>query len=330
MQNPTINIGYTNGVIAAREKRLLKDKILRFCELSPSEAFRALLESGYGGAETASSVYDYEKLIAREEELLDGFIREYSPTKTISSYLLSPRDFHNAKALIKAASLGEDAQKMLAPEGLISIKLLRECIENNDFAPLETVNQALKEACESAIELLKEEQSGSKVGDIFEKASYSYLQNVTRFSPLLKKLLTAKTDMTNILIAFRAKDGEIAKEKYLPFGKLKEEQLAPLTDDGESEKETAFKAFEKTPYSAFVKSCFLAREKGLPFTEAERIRDGYDETFFAKRKYELQNKEPFLYYVYRRKTENANVRVVFACLLAGVSEAEIKKRLRAF
>ena len=328
MQKPTINIAYTNGVIAAREKRLLKDKILRFCELSPSEAFRALLESGYGGgAETASSAYDYEKLIVREEELLDQFIREYSPSGSILSYLLSPRDFHNAKALIKAASLGEDAQKMLAPEGLISIPLLQECVENGDFAPLEALNQTLRETCEKATELLKEEHSGAKVGDIFEKASYLYLQNTVRFSPVLKKLLTAKTDMTNILIAFRAKDGEIAMDKYLPGGKLKEEQLKLLAD---SDVETALKAFAATPHLAFVKSCFLAKEKGLPLTEAERIRDGYDETFFAKRKYELQNKEPFLYYVYRRKTENVNVRIIFACLLAGMSETEIKKRLRAF
>ena len=55
------NVIYTNGVIAAKDKFLLKDKILRFCELNAEEAFRMLLESGFGGgAETAGNVYEYE------------------------------------------------------------------------------------------------------------------------------------------------------------------------------------------------------------------------------------------------------------------------------
>jgi hypothetical protein len=52
-----LNVIYTNGVIAAKDKYLLKDKILRFCELSAEEAFRMLLESGFGGgADTTDNV----------------------------------------------------------------------------------------------------------------------------------------------------------------------------------------------------------------------------------------------------------------------------------
>ena len=57
--------------------------------------------------------------------------------------------------------------------------------------------------------------------------------------------------------------------------------------------------------------------------------DGYDVQYFAKRKYELSRSEPFLYYVYRRKLENENVRIIFVCLLAGLSEQDVKKRLRS-
>ena len=63
-------------------------------------------------------------------------------------------------------------------------------------------------------------------------------------------------------------------------------------------------------------------------TQAEKIRDGYDLAQFEKRKYELEKSEPFLYYIYRRKIENENIRIVFVCLLAGLSENEIKRRLR--
>ena len=93
---------YTNGVIAAREKYLLKDKILKLCEGSAEEAFRTLAESGFGKGAEVSSVYDFERLVTADEEAIDAFIREYAPSQGELNYLLSERDFHNAKAIIKA------------------------------------------------------------------------------------------------------------------------------------------------------------------------------------------------------------------------------------
>ncbi|MBQ8295576.1 MAG: V-type ATPase subunit [Clostridia bacterium] len=322
-----LDITYTNGVIAAREKKLLQDKVTRLCELNAEDAFRALLETGFGGgAETTTDVYAYETLIAKEEESLDDFIREYAPSEAERAYLLSSRDFHNAKALLKAAYLNASADKMLAPEGLISAALLQECVQQGDFSALKAENEALAQACEDAAALLAKEANGAKVGEIFEKALYTYLYAVAKKKSVLKKLLTAKADMTNILTAFRAGDAETATDKYLPVGSLTAGDLAQLFD---AEEERAEKAFSDTPYAEFVKACFAAKKRGAPLTAAERIRDGYDETYFQQRRFELTKNEPFLYYVYRRRMECANVRIVFVCLLAGLSEHDVKNRLRA-
>lgn len=317
---------YTNGVIAVREKYFLKERIMRLCELSAEEAFRVLLESGYGGgAETTADVYEYEKLISAEEGAIDAFIREYAPSEAEKKYLLSPRDFHNAKALLKASYLGVDSEKLLAPEGLIAVEALKTCIEEKKFDRIETENPVLADACKQAMAVLEEELSGAKVGGIFEKAKYAYLQAVVKKSAALKKILTAKIDMTNILIALRSGEETLAKEQYLPMGSLKEERLRQLFLE---DKERAQKAFDGTDYQAFVGLCFSALEKGLPMTEAEKMLDGYDVDFFTKRKYDLARSEPFLYYVYRRKVESENVRIVFVCLLAGLGEQDVKKRLR--
>jgi hypothetical protein len=89
-----IDVTYTNGVIAAREKYLLKDKIFRLCELTAEDAFRSLVESGYGsGTVVTSDPYAFEELIKAEEENVDKFIREYAPSKEDRAYLLAPRDF---------------------------------------------------------------------------------------------------------------------------------------------------------------------------------------------------------------------------------------------
>lgn len=322
-----ISVLYTNGVIAARDKYLLKDKILRFCELGAEEAFRMLLESGFGGgADTTDNVYEYEKLVQAEERALDEFILEYAPSQEERAYLLSPRDFHNAKALCKAAYLQTDSEKMLAPQGEVAVERLAACINNGEFSELEKQYPELVSACKKGLETLKKDGvSGAEISEIFEKAALSYAYRACKRNPLLKKFLKEKADMTNILIAFRSKTPESAKEKYLPVGNLSEEQLSALF----LESEKAEEAFARTAYLPFVKTCLSAKQKGLPASEAEKIRDGYETAYFYQRRYDLKDRQPFLYYVFRRRTENANVRIAFVCLLAGLKEADVKKRLRA-
>ncbi|MDE6676553.1 MAG: V-type ATPase subunit, partial [Clostridia bacterium] len=170
------------------------------------------------------------------------------------------------------------------------------------------------------------EVSGAEIGMIFEKALYRHLHETSAKIGLLKKLLTTKADMTNILTALRSKEEEYAAKCYVTGGKLSEKQLASLFEE---DTENAVKAFERTPYYDFVKKCISDKAAGLPLTTAERLMESYETEYFTAKKYELQKSQPFLYYVFRRRAENANVRILFVCLLAGMQESEIKRRLRA-
>jgi vacuolar-type H+-ATPase subunit C/Vma6 len=133
--------------------------------------------------------------------------------------------------------------------------------------------------------------------------------------------------MTNILIAFRCQDAKQAEDKYLPTGTLTNAELLQLFETDNDKIRSAFKGGK---YAEFIRQCLEAKEKGLPFTQAEKTVDGYDAAYFSAKKYELKKSEPFLYYVYRRKSEIANVRIVIACLLVGLREQDIKRRLRDF
>lgn len=321
-----LDVTYTNGVIASKEKYLLKDKIFRFAEMTAEDAFRSLVESGYGNGAVASDVYAFETLISAEESALDEFIRVYAPKASDRSYLLAPRDFHNAKALLKASYLKTGAEKMLAPKGEIELANLESCVKNGDFTPLSGKNPYLQKACEEATALLQGENvAGAEVGLIFEKRAYEYYTTIVKRNSALKKLHAYRADMTNILTAFRAETEEEAEKKYLSGGKIPFQKLSKIFQD----EAKALEAFSDTEYKDFVTDCFEAKNKGLPYSVAEKIRDGYETSYFSEIKYDLKKNEPFLYYVFRRRTENANVRILFVCLLAGLKESEIKKRLRA-
>lgn len=316
---------YTNGVIAAREKYLLNDKILKLCDTSAEEAFRTLSENGFGKNAEAVSVFEYEKLVSADERDIDSFIREYAPSRAEAEYLLSPRDFHNAKAVVKARYLGLDTSGMLAPEGLIPVKTISDCVNGGDFEPLgKELAAAVKEACGLFDE---EKATGAEIGIIFEKALYKHLVDACSKNKVLKKLSEAKADMTNILTAMRSKDEESANGNYLAGGKLSEKTLSRLFSD---DREKAAETFKNTPYYGFVKKCFSDREKNLPLTSAEKVSESFEAEFFTEKKYELEKSQPFLYYVFRRRTENSNARILLACLLAGMNETEIKMRLRTY
>ena len=95
------DVQYTNGVIAVREKNFLGEKLLRICEMQPEDAFRFLLDSGFGsGAEGVNGFHDFEKLVALEDARLYAFIREYAPSKAELEYLLIPELFSIAARMI--------------------------------------------------------------------------------------------------------------------------------------------------------------------------------------------------------------------------------------
>lgn len=315
------DLTYTNGVIAVREKYLLKEKIFKLCETSAEDALRALSECGFGKDAQIFSVYDYEKLIAADERALDDFIREYAPSQAEREYLLSPRDFHNAKAIVKAVRLNLEIEKLLAPDGFIPAAKLYEYIRNDALQPL---GERLRSAVSEANALFDGEvASGAELGSIFEKAQFKHLASACSKNFLLKKLISVKADMTNILTAVRSDGEEYAKKCYVDGGKLSKEKLSKLfCEDGAT-------SFKDTPYYDFVKYCLDAKAQSQPLTQAEKICESYETEYFAARKYELKRSQPFLYYVFRRRAENANVRILFVCLLAGMREGDIKRRLRS-
>lgn len=300
-----MNSLYTNGVIAVREKSLLGEKLLRFAEMKVGEVFRALVESGFGsGADTS----DGEAMCRAEEASLDAFIREYAPSKAIAEYLLLPRDYHNAKALVKTAKLHTDGEKLFAPDGLFPLEMLSSCIAEGKFEEIGALGETVKAA------LTDEELSGSEIGFLFDKALFEQLSHSCH--GVLRSLLTGRADRLNILTILRSPDWEYAEKFLLPGGRCKKEAL----QRGE---------FKDKALSGFYQIALAAKEKGSPFIEAERMLDSFEAEYFALHRFELEGKEPFLYYVFRRRAEIANVRILLVCLNAGLDEKEIVKRLRA-
>ena len=226
---------YTNGVIAVREKKLLKDKLVRMCSASGEEALRILLDSGFGGDLSLG----VEELILADEREIDAFIREYAPSDEVEEYLLAPRDFHNAKAIVKARYLETDPAPMLGGDGIFSAEEMARLIGTGNT---EKLGKELSAAIKEAQTLLEgENPSGAEVGILFDKAQFDCLSRVLKKFGVCRKLLVRRADMTNLLTCFRAGNIEEAEKFFVSGGELTREKLASAYGD----KDAVIKAFEK-------------------------------------------------------------------------------------
>ncbi len=315
---------YIDGIIAVREVDLLGDKILKMCEGSLDDAIRLLRESGFGALDVSLDLAEgFENLILAEERAIDTFILEHAPDDTTLAFLLTPRDYHNAKALVKAKALNSSAEDMLAPQGLIPIDELKASI-NTGVCP-DTMPKQLAKAVTDALAIVEEGANGMRIGALFEKALYAHLKSIVKFQRTLKKLLVEKIDMTNVLCVLRMGDFSLAKDYLIEGGKLKGDELKLLLSEDEKERLTFI---ESSPYKQFMSIAYTAYEAKLPQTQAERIVALLELTEYHSRQYDLKGTEPFLYYVLRRRMEVCNVRVILVCLSAGMDGDAIKRRLR--
>lgn len=315
---------YTNGVIAVKEKFLLGERLKRLCEGSADEAFRQLTENGFGAGADALSSHDYEALIAAEERNTDDFIMRYAPSSAVRDYLMLPRDFHNAEALVKSEYLSLDAKKMLAPEGNYPIAVLTNAVQSGDYDKIGELGEMVKQA----VALFSDEEkkpTGAEVGALFVRGLYRALQRSCRKDRAVSSILARKADMLNLLTAFRSDNAKAAEQMYVAGGKLSEKDLVRVFGDAER----CERAFARSNYSAFVQACFEARRAGLPYTHAERMAAHCEIDDLSRRRFALNGSEAFLYYVFRRRLECEDVRILFVCLHAGMKEGEIKGRLRS-
>ena len=325
---------YVNGVIAAKEKYFLGEKMLRLCETDAESVLRALKENGFGAADAESGDElrgGIEEIIAKEEDRLFAFVREYASCEAELQYFLAPSDVHNVKAAFKAKLLNEDAEKYFGRVGTIATNTIKSAFESGNY---DALPEYLQRAIEAAEALCTDgvNGKGASVGAVFEKAKYEHLKKACKKSVVLLKLLEKKADLVNLTSAMRSADEGTFKETFVTGGALAADDFAFCFSESDVEAKKAYeracfrgkkKAAAERVYGVYLR----AREIG-GVAEAEKAVAETEIAFFVEKRYELREKEAFLYSGVRKASECANARIVAVCLNAGMKESEIKRRLR--
>lgn len=327
------DVAFTNGVIKSRERDLLGGKIEKMAESTPAEALNILKESGFGGGADCDNPSLSEGLFRTEEERVNDFVREYSTDEKTERFLLADYDFHNAEAFVKSKYFGADEWRIASADGFIPKVTLKECVEKKDYSKLPA---ALSAAITECAELYKKgEADGFKVDCAFKRQLFVYLkQNAKNLE--LKRILQDRADSANLSSALRCADDNALKQAFVTGGRVPIEEFIRLRTLGEEEILSGG-AFNKKikqisnslpSFDERVVSAVREKNNGQPLRTFEKQADDYPVELLGLTRYDMKGAQPFIGYVYTRRAEIKNARIVMVCLNAGLDAKQIKERLR--
>lgn len=316
------NSTYSNALAVASEKYFLgNERINRMTGATPEEALGILAEVDFGGGVSIKSPFEFELLIRAEENKLFDFIKEYCTSEAFTEFFITGNDFYNAQAYLRAKYLKFDPEPMLMAEGLIKCAELKEKILVDEY---DGFGKELKEALLAADRMFVEHTAtGSKIDELFKSALYKRLYVVSKKDSDLKNLYGLKADEINVSLALR-KPYEEAEKSFVPGGSFDKSELKAIsmgTIDISSVKKNKEKA-------ETLSLAFRAKEENRALSEFEKHSDDLIMEYLLKKKYSSEKIYPFMLYCYYKKRELENVRIVMVGLLNGMSEADIKGRLR--
>ena len=322
---------YSNARVRVMENTFLNQEKFNRLVYSESvdEAVRVLIESNYGGGAIAENG-DYEKILRAEEDKVSAFMAESMPDGCGLESFLMKQDYHNAKALTKAKYMRiDDADFMLAPQGVVDLALLKECVNSDTYTRL----PALMAKALSDIDLARAngDKSPRTIDVTLDKACYAYVLAVAKKGKqkTVIRYWTACVDFANITTFIRSRrEGEELRSFRKAFVDGGEIPLSTYESAYEASDEAVGEKFRYTSYGKIVYEAFSGEANAM--VAFERAQDNYLLDIFKRDRTDIFSTSPLAGFYVAKKQEIKVVRMILICIKNRVDTAQIKARLRDY
>ena len=283
------------------------------------ETLKALSDMGFP-AETRQMAEE-----AAEENLRKACddVRALSPEPRITDCFLYRYDGLNLKTLLKARSLGLNTA-LLSQCGTVKPDLLRHAVAEANYKALPPF---LKQAAEAADKMNAAAFDPLKTDALIDRAVYGHIQEelAGEKCPEAKEYFAAEADLTNLLIALRARTigwkAQMCGELYLPGGKLSHAKLnACLEDPAQCKKAAKGQKWEGSIPALYQDPISLFR--------LEKEADDYKTRLLRSHRHDVGNILPLIGYLVARERESMAIRLILTARSAGVGQEALMERLR--
>ena len=294
---------------------------------SEDEVTRLLQDCGYPVLDAARP----ERMDAALSEAREALLADLggsAPDAGFIDIFKLKYDYHNAKAVLKAAAVGTDPARMLMDMGRIPASELKSAMESSE---LDTLPGLLPEAVAEAKNVLDTTRDPQLSDITLDGWMYRDMARTAERtgSAFLRGYVAVQVDAVNLRTAVRTlrmgKGADFLLGALLEGGDLAPDAVAKAASSGAAglrelygatrfrdAAEAGAEALKGGPLTAFEKLCddavgdYLAGAQSVPFGEA-----------------------PLVSYLAARETEYTNLRILLMGRAAGIDPAVIRTRLRA-
>ena len=338
--------GYMNGT------EFLSDSVIRNTNATITRGFYTFTVNSAGvWTLTESNAYEYTRVTVRpvsdtkmyitsnntgvEREVLadakivdlrSGAGTDVDSIKELSDlYYKNNNEYHNAKVIIKAEAMGQDARRLMSASGRIEPDKLLETYNEDRLSQLpETFGAALEEAKST----LARTANPQLADFILDRAYFAELRAAALDlgCPFLDGYADILTDSTNLKSAVRTvrmgKGFDFMEEVLIPGGTV---DVGRIVAAGDKESITALYA-----NSLLDRAAALGAEamEGGSMTDFEKACDNAVTAYLKRAKLVSYGPEAAIAYLAAVENEITAVRMILTGRLAGVSSESIRERLR--
>ncbi|MCI8760151.1 MAG: V-type ATPase subunit [Clostridia bacterium] len=263
---------------------------------------------------------DYGIVLKKAEEEVYHLIREIVEENDMLEIFLSRNDYYNVKMILKSRVEGKEYQDKLLNSGTYPTQKIASILENKEY---DRLDKKMKQAIQEAIELYEKTKMPFIIDAILDKACFGKIKTLANHlnNEFIKKYIEKLIDITNIKTFFRIRkiyyDKFLFEASYIEGGKI---TLHTFMENFEEEEQSL-----KYKFIGFSDTIGQAVEN---YESLDKFCDNYIMSYMKDAKLKSLTIEPILAFIYAKRTEFKNIRIILTGKLNNISAQKIKERLR--
>ena len=319
--------------VRAMENRLVtRERMERMVEArSDDEAVKVLAECGYEELPALTNRGLDELLSAARAAPDPGpeglpIVGGAVPDKRLVELFQMKYDYHNAKALVKGAAVGADADRLLMEGGRWSAAQVKEAFQRDS---LREFTDPFRRAVVQARETLNGGNDPQLADFVLDRAYFAEMAETARAvgSPFLEGYVRLLIDAANLRSAVRCarmgKGSDFLSQVLLPGGNV---EAHVLTSGKGNDLAAVFRA---GPLSdAAAAGAALTAPGSGELTAFERLCDDAVMGYLAQARRIPFGEQAVVGYLYAREAEFTAIRTILSGRMAGLDADTIRERLR--
>ena len=332
MKNEIKDVDYLaiSARIRAMETRLLTTERLEklLAANTKDESDKILAECGYPPLDPTHPDEMDAALAAERAETLEDIFQGAPDSRYVDIFTLK-YDYHNVKAILKAAEKGISPEPFFIRGGRFTPEELKEAIEKNDYSYL---THTISDAIPATKEVLQTTRDPMLADTVLDR--YSFLDMLDEAqstgSSFLEGYVRLQIDAYNLRTVVRTlrmgKPAEFLQTVLVEGGVVTPEELYNIASNKGS---GLAEIYHPTPLAVAAGEGAAALDNNGFLTDFERLVDDGVMSYLSAAQMVPFGEEVLIAYLSARETEYQNLRIVLLGKAAKLPEETIRSRIRA-